>query len=655
MTNASVRRTHSDPPRLTGRFAAFAAVVFLVGGFLMIEIDRRSAEKDLNQRAEANNAALTTLIANAIWPRYADFIGRSQSLSSDALKAAPETRRLLSEISALVAGLDVLKVKLYGTHGTTVFSSEASQIGSDYSANERFMAAARGTIASELEWREAFSAMGGPMSDRWVLSSYVPVRTIARGEAIVGVAEIYKDVTAQRAAAQVTLLVRGTIIGGALLIVFGVLTFIVWKSDIRLANYHRREFALQTAAAEAEAKSEAKSRFLANMSHEIRTPMNGVLGMANLLAKTELDSRQQRLLLTIRQSGEALLALVNSILDFSKIESGQMSLDPTRFGIVECLDEVATLLEPAASEKAIDLRNQIDVGEDVFVVGDRQKFRQILVNLISNAIKFTEVGAVTVTAQIVARRDDRLRLRVAVSDTGVGIDDTEREQIFAPFYQVDDASTRRFGGTGLGLSVSRELVLMMGGEIGCEGRKGQGSTFWFEIPFAEAQPEAPDAPAPAPETKPRMRTARVLLVEDNRTNLEVARETVRAHGYTVDAVTDGNEAVAAWEAGSYELILMDIQLPGIDGREATARIRAAEQETGRAATPIVALTAHAFKEDREKCLDVGMNDYLAKPFAEEALAEILIRFLGAGAAQPLPPAETPEEASAAASGGGPRR
>lgn len=616
------------PPRLTRRFVTLGAVVLLAGALLMAEIDRRTTESELNRQAEANNAALTTLIANSIWPRYADFADRGQTLSREALQNAPETQRLLAEIRSLVAGLDVLKVKLYDVRGTTIFSSQTSQIGTDYSSNERFISSMAGDIASELEWREEFASIAGPVAERWVLSSYIPVRRSKTGSTVLGVAEIYRDVTVVRAEARQTLIVRAAIIGTALTVLFIVLTFIVWKSDLRLAQYHRREFSLRTAAAEAEAKSEAKSRFLANMSHEIRTPMNGVLGMAGLLAKTSLDARQQRFLLTIRQSGEALLSIVNSILDFSKIEAGDVTLERSRFKIVDCVNEVADLLLPFASEKGISFRSRIDIAEDQQALGDRHRLKQVLTNLIANAIKFTESGEVALTASVAERSGDRLRIRFEVRDSGVGISGDQREQIFKPFFQVDEAASRKFGGTGLGLSVSRELVEMMGGAISFESEAGSGSTFWFEIPFDEPNVDSQGTEATGIDDRrgKRGETAQILLVEDNDVNLVVAEETLIAFGYTVDAVKNGQDAISAWESSRYQLILMDIQMPGIDGREATRAIRRREQERGLMPIPIVALTAHAFENDREMCLDVGMNDYVTKPFAEEDLRAVLSRF-----------------------------
>ena len=624
---AVIEAAQDRPPSLTKRFAALGGIVIFGGALLMAEFDRRSAQTEINRWAEANNAALTTAIANSIWPRYASFIESARGQRSESVRNAPETARLLSDIRGLVSGLDVLKVKLYDVRGMTVFSSQTDQIGADYSGNDRFIQSAAGRVASKLELRDEFQSMAGLVTKRWVLSSYIPVRVGENGGRIVGVAEIYKDVTQQRMEARRLLYTRTAVIGTVLLVVFAVLVLIVWKSDRQLEEHRRRELVLKASTAEAEAKSEAKSRFLANMSHEIRTPMNGVLGMASLLSKTNLDARQQRLLATVRQSGEALLSLVNGILDFSKIEAGKVSLERSRFNITDCVKQVADLLQPSATEKGIDLVCGIDVDEDLQALGDPQRLRQVLVNLVSNAIKFTESGQVTLSAAVVERTHEAAQIRFEVRDPGIGIAEDQQSYIFEAFSQVDSSASRRFGGTGLGLSVSRELVRMMGGEIGCDSEEGKGSTFWFEIRLKDPLIQGRESNTRRDAGRP---SAQILLAEDNEVNLVVAQESLIALGYTVDVVKNGAAAVSAWESGAHDLIIMDIQMPGIDGREATKQIRAKEQQMGLAPMPIVALTAHAFEDDREKCLAAGMNDHFTKPFTDEILQDMLSRFLPEG-------------------------
>ncbi|MCP5364579.1 MAG: response regulator [Hyphomicrobiales bacterium] len=625
------------PPHLTKRFLILGALVLLGAVVLLIEVDHRTAESDLKHWAEANNIGLTTAIANSIWPRYADHIATARNQAIETLRGSPQTDRLLEDVRNLVEGLNILKVKLYDLKGLTVFSTQPDQIGSDYSGKDRFIKSVAGDVVSILGLRDNFQAIQGPVTQRWVLASYVPVRQGGNNSPILGVAEIYTDVTSQRHAAHGILLMRAIIIGAVLLVMFTALAAIVWKSDVQLARHHKREVTLKASAAEAIVRTEAKSKFLAQMSHELRTPMNGVLGLVNLLSKTNLDARQQQFLASIQQSGEALLALIDGILDFSRIEAGKLTLNLSRFNIVDCVQEVADLLSPSAAEKGLEFVCLTYVDSRQTGLGDEQRLSQVLINLVSNAITFTEKGQVTLLSEVVEQVDDTVRIRFAVRDTGIGISKDRQEQIFEPFYQIDNPNARHIGGSGLGLSISNDLVQIMGGKIQCFSEEGRGSTFCFDLLFEDAEiVELPmDEGAAAAERSSADRRAQILIAEDNEINLLVAEEFLLSLGYTVDAVKDGAAAVSAWEAGTYALILMDIQMPRMDGLEVTRQIRIREQERGLAETPIIALTAHAFEEDREKCLAVGMNDYITKPFDQNILGRILSQYVN----------PTPHEAS----------
>ncbi|RLJ68136.1 Hpt sensor hybrid histidine kinase [Sulfurisoma sediminicola] len=408
------------------------------------------------------------------------------------------------------------------------------------------------------------------------------------------------------------------------------------------AKVTERTADLRMALAVAEEASSAKTQFLANMSHEIRTPMNGVLGLAQLLLASELSARQREYVEALQHAGEGLLSLLNDVLDFARGESGRIRLEDIPFDLPGTVHEVGFLFSQRAQEKGI--RFDCDVAPDVprFVHGDPLRLRQILSNLVSNAIKFTDNGGVVV--RVDARGGDssgRTRLVFEVIDTGIGIAVEARDRMFAAFSQADDSMSRRFGGSGLGLAICKQLTDLMGGEISLRGRADGGSIFTVVLPFALAA--APGAARSAPEPT-AVGAMRVLLVEDNPTNRLVAQAMLEElGGVSVITAYDGMGALEAFRDA--DLILMDCQMPRLDGYEATRQIREIEHAEGRVPIPIVALTAHALDEERRRCFEVGMNDFLVKPVLLGDLAATLHRHLPdavivtpAASARPLPPA-----------------
>lgn len=390
---------------------------------------------------------------------------------------------------------------------------------------------------------------------------------------------------------------------------------------------------------QAESANVMKSQFLANMSHEIRTPMNGILGFLELLSRTELSTRQEEFVRDAKSASDMLLIIINDILDFSKIEAGKLAVEKIGFQLRPIVEDTVTMFLPKAMEKQLALNVTIEPGVPNVVRGDPGRLKQIMGNLISNAIKFTEKGTVTLTVGCASVENDHTWIDFAVADTGIGMSESVMQTLFTPFTQGESSTTRRFGGTGLGLAISKELVHLMGGTISVESKPGQGSVFRFSVRLeilkqaagagpdhwiqaAKAGPSGREVPA---GTRPKF-----LLVDDSEMNRKILMAILKSHGFSCDVAVDGREAIRAVTENDYDIVFMDCQMPEMDGYESTARIR--ELETDGKHTTIIAMTAYAMEGDRERCLAVGMDDYLSKPINYDHMFRLIDAYTGSGEA-----------------------
>lgn len=444
--------------------------------------------------------------------------------------------------------------------------------------------------------------------------------------------------------------VQGTQYICGMLLIFGIYTLISARNmRLSMMQLVKNRRALQKMAIQAAQANKAKSDFLALMSHEIRTPMTGVLGMIDFLGETRLTPEQAECVATIHACSKTLLNTINDILDFSKIESGKLAISKIKYDLHSILKKSAAVLRPLADEKGVGIDVSIDSKLPTLGYGDPHRVQQIVLNLLNNAVKFTERGRVTLSASYKMHENVGM-VRVEVKDTGIGMDAETQARLFKKFSQADDSISRKYGGSGLGLSIAKQLVELMGGEIGVRSKKGEGSTFWFEMPYVAAKADAGEKieeAGPASRFRPED-VLDILLVEDNKVNQLISTRTLTKKGHRVTVADNGDKAIACLKQGKFDLVLMDVNLPGKSGIDTTKEIKALGGRFKE--VPIIALTANVTEDHMKRCRQAGMVDYVLKPFTSEELYQAIAKHRPAPGAktspQPLPveaPAQTSPE------------
>ena len=604
--------------------ALFSILSFLALSFsvvLSIYLTSSLIQKEIVSNTEESNYTLTKVFVNETYPDIKGFLNleNPSQRAQGVLMDVDSLKQVDTRIRNFMADTDILKIKIYDSNGLTIYSTSHNQIGSDKSSTDGFMSAIQGRLFSMHTYRDEFLSISGEVFKRDLVSSYLPIKV--SDNSIVGVAEVYTDrSSAINRYKEVTLqlLYALPIIS---LVVFLLLIFIVWYAE---KTRHKQNALLDQQNEELKAAKEvaidankAKSEFLAIMSHEIRTPLNGVVATMSLIQLNTVSEENKELIETALHSSELLTYVINDILDYSKIEANKFELNNKVIGLRELLNQIANSYRGMIEDKGLEFKLEIDPSlDEYFVFADPVRINQILNNYLNNAYKFTEQGFIHISANLLPEGV----IEVAISDSGMGISDDSVGLLFKDFSQVDRGKNRSFGGTGLGLFICKRLAEMMGGTVGVQSELGKGSKFTvtLKLPKGDKPLASSDENSLDIDVSQVNHSAHLLVVEDNKVNQMVAQKLLDVIGCSYSVVENGQECIDYIASNHADLILMDCHMPVMDGFEATRVLR-----ENNCTIPIVALTANAQESDRLECLEIGMNDFLSKPFKKEALQKVI--------------------------------